>query len=59
MTDPKPVSKWMGTPITDLSKEELIDALELVGRLYNEALKQRMKDLDTLSALYKRGIDRD
>jgi hypothetical protein len=39
---------WRGKPVVEMSKKELIEALEIMSRLYNETLLRREKDLDIL-----------
>lgn len=38
----------MGRPLSELTKAELIEALEHVGRLYHKALKRHERDMDML-----------
>ena len=42
---------WRGRPLEELSKEELIEALELLGDLYQTSLEQHIKALSSLRSL--------
>lgn len=44
MNDVPRVSYWGGRPVTDLTKEELIEALEAMGRMYERAMKDKAKE---------------
>ena len=39
------ISYWKGRPIMEMTKEELIEALEEMGRLYNEELKRHSRSM--------------
>jgi len=41
----KPTSLWRGRPITELTREELIGALEQVSRLLDAERRQRLTDI--------------
>ena len=42
---------WMGRPIEELSREELMDALIILGEQYIQADKQHVTDLEFLRSL--------
>ena len=48
------VSFWYGRPITELTREELIEALEEMGRAYTAALQTHIADLKFLGELEPR-----
>lgn len=39
---------WMGRPIEEMSREELMDALEHMGTLYSRAVQEHLSDLDEI-----------
>ena len=41
---PKKLYQWRGRPVTDLTKEELVEALETMGQLYVELLESRQRE---------------
>lgn len=45
---------WMGRPVEELSKDELIEALVLMSKLYEEALKRHSEDLSALTDLWNK-----
>lgn len=55
----KMISTYCGKLLTDMSKEELIEALENIGRLYNTQLQDNIKNSRALCTgkieLWKRG----
>lgn len=48
---PENVSLWCGRPLTELSREELIEAVEELGAAYQAALKEHSRQLGFLDSL--------
>lgn len=42
------VTTWRGRNIEELSREELIEALQWATRAYHEALERNMRDLEMM-----------
>jgi hypothetical protein len=45
------VDRYCGKKIEDMTREELIDALKVMGRLYSEALTSNRKTVEAFSAI--------
>lgn len=44
MPDQKYVSLYKGRPVTEMTREELIEALETMERLYNQVLQWNLSE---------------
>jgi hypothetical protein len=45
------VATFKGKPINEMTREELIEALNTMARLYNRNLEQHIKELDNIVGL--------
>lgn len=54
MTALPTMTTWCGRPLTELSREELIEALEQMGRLYHNALEQDAKRMEFVTSAFRR-----
>ena len=46
---PNTQSTWKGVPLSDMTKDELIEALELMGKMYKEQSDKIAEQFNTLS----------
>jgi hypothetical protein len=50
---PDEVFYWKGRPAKDLTREELLVAIEELGKLYTEALQRHIKEIELMTDLGK------
>ena len=52
-TIPRRIALWKGRPIDELSREELIEALNTMGNLYEQEREQHMRSVRFLTDCVK------
>lgn len=52
-TSVKMIAYWCGRPVTELTKQELIDALTLLAKDIEQMRERHARDLQMLGTLYE------